>query len=235
MADGTDGSTPSGPGPSGPPSGPLSDPPPRRPAKKWTLLAVLLGGIGLVVGVVGILMGAGAFDSGARGTGESAGAATLPPSAPRSAGPTTPPASTAPSAGDGPHAFGEPQKYADGIELTVSAPKTFSPSQGASGHKAGNRAVIVDVAVRNGTDKRLDLGTVVVRGRDAEGRELASVVDAGPPPVLGLQGSLLSGRKAVAAYGFDLPAGSANELDMEVSIGFDGRTSAFWSGPIPGA
>ncbi|MFF8378636.1 hypothetical protein ACF07V_21200 [Streptomyces sp. NPDC015661] len=233
MADGTDGSTPSGPPPSGPPSGPLSGPPPRRPAGRWTVLALLIGGIGLVVGVFGILMGAGAFDGGGRATGETPGPSspTTPPS--RSAESTAPPAPTARLSDDGVHAFGGTQKYGDGVEVTVSAPRTFSPSQGASGHKAGNQAVAVDVAVRNGSGGRLDLGGVVVTGRDAEGRELARVFDAEPPPVLGLHGTLLPGRKAVGVYGFDLPPGSAMAVDIEVALGFDGRPSAFWGGRIP--
>ncbi|WP_369147514.1 hypothetical protein [Streptomyces sp. R44] len=93
--------------------------------------------------------------------------------------------------------------------------------------------MVVDVAVRNGTGERIDLGSVVVTGRDAEGRELARVFDAEPPPVLGLHGTLLAGRKAVGGYGFDLPPGSAREVDVEVGIGPDGRPSAFWSGRIP--
>ncbi|MEU5219856.1 hypothetical protein AB0G79_27215 [Streptomyces sp. NPDC020807] len=237
---------PSGP-PSGPLNGPLNGPSPRRPERRWPLLAVLLGGIGLVVGVIGILVGAGAFDSDSNsGGGQDPGqgqatqvrteaaptpaqaSAPTPPSAP----PSTPPSASASSA-DGTHAFGETWKFPDGVEVTVSAPRTFTPTQGASGHKTGNKALAVEVAVRNGAGERLDLDTVAVRARDAGGRELADVFDAeAEPPMLGFHGSLLTGRKAVGAYGFDLPPGSADRLDVEVSVGFT-QPSAFWSGPVP--
>lgn len=234
MVDDTDGSTSSGPPPSGPPSGPLSGPPPERPPRRrrQSLLLALIGGIVLVVGVVGVLMGAGAFDGGGRGTGESAGAATLPPPAPRTAGGTTPPASTDPSSADGLHAFGDTQRYGDGVEVGVGTPVPFAPSRGAAGHEAGNTAVTIQVTVRNGTDARLDLALVTVTARDGDGREVTRVFDDEHHVGVGLTGSVLPGRSAVAVYGFDVPPSGTAALEVEVKVGFD-RPSAFWIGRVP--
>ncbi|MEU3607302.1 hypothetical protein AB0E83_17950 [Streptomyces sp. NPDC035033] len=139
-------------------------------------------------------------------------------------------ATTAPASGT--LAFGRTRAYEDGLEVTVSAPRPFTPSRGAAGHSPGNRAVVLDVKVRNGSGDRIALDGVVVRARDGEGRELSAVFDAEPPPVLGLHGALLPGRQAVASYGFDLPATARSALEVEVKVGFD-QDSDFWSGPLP--
>ncbi|MCX5394233.1 DUF4352 domain-containing protein [Streptomyces sp. NBC_00094] len=241
-----DGSTPGrhsqggGEPPAGPPSGPLNaatppDPPPPPRSGHRTLLLALVGGIVLVLGVLGVLAGTGAFESRARGGGdatESPGpavpqAATPTPSG-RSPGTTAP----VPDASAGVHAFGETQRYGDGVEVSVSAPVRFTPSEVSAGHKAGATAVIVEVAVRNGTDARIELVTVQVSARDGDGREAKRVFDPESDVMSGLSGALLPGRKAVAAYGFDLPAGKAAVLDVEVRVGFD-RPSAFWFGKLP--
>lgn len=241
-----DGSTPGrnshgrGEPPAGPPSGPLNgltpDPPPPR---KRMLLLALVGGIVLVFGVVGILAAAGAFEKDGRG-----GATDSPtPSVPRASAstpstapiPPTPPTSAGrspgtPSAADV-LAFGATQRYEDGVEVTVSAPDRFTPSEAAAGHKAGNTAVTVEVTVRNGSDERLELALVQVSARDGDGREAKRIFDVEPDLGSGLTGALLPGRKAVAVYGFDVPPGKGAALDVEVRIGFQ-RPSAFWGGAL---
>jgi hypothetical protein len=92
--------------------------------------------------------------------------------------------------------------------------------------------VTVEITVTNGSDARLELATVQVRGRDGAGREASRVFDAGPDLGLGLTGTLLPGRRAVAAHGFDLPPRAADVLDVEVTVGFD-REAGVWSGPVP--
>ncbi|WP_406863989.1 DUF4352 domain-containing protein [Streptomyces sp. HUAS MG47] len=221
-------------GPAGPPAGPLQSrpsqaPPPRR---RWVVALIIACVVALTVGVVGILVGVGAFGEDEGGNGASR----------QTAGPPTEAAtSIAPSAADSPspaggtadvHAFGDTQKYPDGIEVTVSGLKTFTPFEGAAGHKAGYKAVSVDVAVTNGSDARLELATVAVRARDGDGRELATVADA-ESNVLGLSGAVLPGKKAIATYGFDLPPDAGQVVDVEVTVGFSSRPSAFWSGKLP--
>ncbi len=243
-----DGSTPGrnshggGEPPAGPPSGPLNGPPPDPPPpRKRALLLVLIGGMVLVFGVVGILAAAGAFEEDGRGGGATDSPA---PSVPRasastpSAAPTprTPPTSAGRTPGTpsaaGVLAFGATQRYEDGVEVTVSAPDRFTPSEAAAGHRTGYTAVTVQVTVRNGSDERLELALVQVSARDGDGREATRIFDVGPELGSGLTGALLPGRKAVAAYGFDVPPGKGAALDVEVRIGFE-RPSAFWSGTIP--
>ncbi|MFG3489780.1 DUF4352 domain-containing protein [Streptomyces sp. NPDC047972] len=197
----------------------------------------------LVVGLAGVLIGAGVFGGDQHG-GAAGDPLAPPPTNASPSGPSTLPQSSAPSAeptspasrtatGDGAAvAFGRTQGYGDGVEVTVSAPAPFAPSESAAGHTAGNQAVALEITVRNGGDRRLDLGTVSVQVRDAEGRDVAQVVDAEPPHrLLGLSGTLLPGRKAVAGYGFDVPADGSRTIDVEVRVGF-ASSALFWSGPV---
>ncbi|MGW4056166.1 hypothetical protein ACWENA_35625 [Streptomyces sp. NPDC004779] len=239
---------PSGSGepPSGPPPGPLSGPSPRPPRRRAWLLAVV-GVLVLAVGVSGLLAGTGAF-------GDGDGERTAPPAAPVSAAgdtgapvnrppttaeataptsaPATAPTSASPSeaSGEGLVPFGRSHRYEGGVEVTVSAPKRFTPAPSSAGHAAGNIAVAVEVTVRNDSGERLELSTVIVRGRDADGRETGGVFDA-DAGILPLSGGLLPGRKAVAVYGFDVPRAAATLLEVEVGVGFGGD-SAFWFGKL---
>ncbi|WP_411110910.1 DUF4352 domain-containing protein [Streptomyces sp. c-19] len=202
---------------------------------------VLAGGLVLVVGAVGVLIGAGAFGGGERGGGAApsgaAQRASTPavPTPPTSA-PPSPTASDLPLASSPPSAtdvvaFGRPQRYDDGVEVTVSAPVAFTPSAAAAGHTAGNKAVTLQVTVRNGDGERLELAVVQVRARDGEGREASRVFDAEPDLGTGLSGTLLPGRTAVAAYAFDVPPTTDALLDVEVQVGFE-RPALFWSGTV---
>ncbi|MEU7292547.1 hypothetical protein AB0A76_04965 [Streptomyces exfoliatus] len=234
--------------PVGPPSGPLSGapspehPPPRR----RVLLMVLAGGLVLVVGAVGVLIGAGAFGGSERGGGAAPSGSAQRASTPAASTPAvpTPPTSAAPSptAPDSPlatsprssvdvAAFGRTQRYDDGVEVTVSAPAAFTPSAAAAGHTPGNKAMTLQVTVRNGGGERLELAVVLVRARDGEGREASRVFDVEPDLGMGLSGTLLPGRQAVAAYGFDVPPTQDALFDVEVQVGFE-RPALFWSGTI---
>ncbi|MEU2546149.1 DUF4352 domain-containing protein [Streptomyces roseolus] len=188
----------------------------------------------LAVGVAGLLVGTGAFGGGDGGGG--GGTASTPPPARTSSGPaspTAPPArgsTTPPSENAGLLPFGRTHRYAGGVEVTVSPPERFAPAQSSAGHRDGNVAVKVDVTVRNGSDERIELVTVVVRGRDGDGREAARVFDP-EQVVMPLEGDLLPGRRVVAAYGFDLPPGAGNTLEVDVSVGFDGD-AVHWTGEL---
>ncbi|MFE6228375.1 hypothetical protein [Streptomyces sp. NPDC057854] len=216
----------SGTPPSGPPPGPLSGSTARPPRRRGWLPA-LIGVLVLAVGVAGLLAGTGAFRGG------DGGETPAPPAPSSAAGTTTasgtPPPGTSPAAGLLP--FGRTHRFPDGVEVTVSAPERFTPADTSAGHKDGNIAVKVEVTVRNGSGERLDLVTVVVRGRDGDGREAVRVFDAGQN-VMALSGGLLPGRKAVADHGFDLPPPAADPFEVEVNVGFDGD-SAFWGGAVP--
>ncbi|MFH8255857.1 DUF4352 domain-containing protein [Streptomyces roseolus] len=220
--------------PDGPPPGPLSGPDPAPPRRRTWLLA-LAGVLVLAVGVAGLLVGAGAFgDDDGGGSGATASAS---PPARTASGPASPSASpargatTPPPESAGLLPFGRTHRFAGGIEVTVSPPERFTPAQSSAGHKDGNIAVKVDVTVRNGSDERIKLTTVVVRGRDGDGRETAQVFDP-EQVVMPLEGDLLPGRRTVAAYGFDLPPGAGNTLEVGVGVGFDGD-AVHWAGELP--
>ncbi|MFD3993944.1 hypothetical protein [Streptomyces sp. NPDC058583] len=200
----------------------------------------MAGGLVLVVGLVGVLIGAGAFGGGDRGGG-TAGDSPPPPVSASPSGPSNTPRTSSPPTPTSPTsrtatgeadvcAFGRTQGYEDGVEVTVSAPVPFAPSDSAAGHMEGNQAVHLQITVHNGGDQRLDLATVVVQVRDGEGREGARVFDAAPPHLgLGLSGTLLPGKKAVGGYGFDMPPAENPVVDVEVKVGHD-RPALFWSG-----
>ncbi|MFJ5075366.1 hypothetical protein ACIP8Z_12285 [Streptomyces sp. NPDC088553] len=202
-----------------------------------------MGGLVLVVGLVGVLIGAGAFGGGDRGGGTAGDSPSPPPASVSPSGSATaprissPPTSTPPTSrtatGEGAaRAFGQTQGYEDGVEVTVSAPVPFTPSDSAAGHLEGNLAVALQITVHNGGDQRLDLATVVVQVRDGEGREGTRVFGGAPPHLgLGLSGTLLPGKKAVGGYGFDLPPAENPVLDVEVGVGHD-RPALFWSGDV---
>ncbi|MEU2508661.1 DUF4352 domain-containing protein [Streptomyces sp. NPDC007863] len=217
--------SPGGGPPAGPPPGPLSGPAPTPPRRRTWLLA-LTGVLVLAVGVVGLLVGTGAF--GGDGGGGGGGAASAPPPASPARETTTPP----PPESAGLLPFGRTHRYADGVEVTVSAPERFVPSDTSAGHRAGYTAVTVQVTVRNGSRERLELAVVQIRGRDGDGRETERVFDAAQDLGSGHTGTLLPGRRAVAAYAFDVPPGTGSVLEVEVSVDFTGD-SAFWGGKLP--
>ncbi|MEU9855642.1 DUF4352 domain-containing protein [Streptomyces sp. NPDC047974] len=215
---------PGGGPPAGPPPGPLSGPTPTPPRRRTWLLA-LTGVLVLAVGVAGLLVGTGAF-GGDGGGGDGGAASTSPPAAPARKTTAPPPPESA-----GLLPFGRTHRYASGVEVTVSPPERFTPAQSSAGHKDGNIAVKVDVTVRNGSDERLKLVTVIVQGRDGDGREAAGVFDP-EQVVMPLEGDLLPGRRTVAAYGFDLPPGAGNTLEVGVTVGFEGD-AVHWAGELP--
>ncbi|MER5736351.1 hypothetical protein ABT117_11835 [Streptomyces sp. NPDC002262] len=220
--------------PGGPPPGPLSGPSSTPSHRRRTWLLALVGVLVLAVGVAGLLVGTGAFgdDDGGGGapsaTPPAPAASTPTASAPRET-PARPP-SPEPAA-EGLLPFGATHRYGDGVEVTVSAPERFTPAEGAAGHKAGNTPVKVDVTVRNGSGERLKLVTVRVQGRDGDGREAVGVFDA-EQGILSFDGDLLPGRRAVAAYAFDVPPHAGDVLEVGVTVGFTGD-EAQWGGPLP--
>lgn len=193
--------------------------------RRMSFTGATLGGLAIVLSIIGVLIVNDAFEDLERelGTTETTAPATPGTSPPPGEGTTTP---ATPGALD----FNTAQRYEDGLQVTVSAPRPFSPSDTAAGHSPGNRAVTVEVTVRNGSEERLNLDLVSVEAKDADGRAVERIFDNAKDLTGGLSGTLLPGRQSVAAYAFDLPREAASSLDVEVRPGFD-YESAVWSGP----
>lgn len=187
----------------------------------------VLGGLAIVLSVIGALIVNDAFEDLERELDiTETTAPPTPGTSPPTREETTTPAS--PGALD----FGTARRYEDGLQVTVSAPRPFSPSDTAAGHSPGNRAVTVEVTVLNGSDERANLDIVRVEARDADGRTADRIFDSTKDASGGLSGTLLPGKQSVATYAFDLPRNAATSLDIEVTPGFN-YDPAVWSGATP--
>ncbi|MHC0431620.1 DUF4190 domain-containing protein [Streptomyces sp. O3] len=202
--------------------------------KRMSIVGTVLGGLAIVLSIIGGVIVNNALEDVKR---ELDVPKTTAPSTPTPEGEDTaaPDEEEAPSpaeaetpAAGGALDFDATQEYADGVKITVAAPRPFSPSDTAAGHASGNRAVVVEITVRNDSEEKQDL-VLIVSARDADGRAADRIFDSASD-ILGFRGSLLPGKKAVADYAFDLPPSAADTLDVEVQLGFD-RDSAIWSGP----
>ncbi|MBD3932494.1 DUF4190 domain-containing protein [Streptomyces chumphonensis] len=194
---------------------------------RMSVVGAVLGGLAIVLAIVGLVIVSNAFDDLERDLDD---AVEPTPTASPSPGVEEPPptedATEEPIVEEA-LAFGDASSYPDGLEVAVSSPTPYTPSDTAAGHSPGNETVTVEVTVVNGTDERQDLGLVVVDAKDASGRTAEPVFDTG---IEGLQGTLLPGDESVATYAFDLPPDAADELTIEVTPDFD-HDSALWNGP----
>lgn len=109
--------------------------------------------------------------------------------------------------------------YDDGLKVTVSAAKAYTPDEFASGHTKGNKAYQVTVTIENGTKKSFDSTLTTLTGRTgANGAEAAEIFDGKVGS--GFTGSVLPGKKATVTFAFDTPA-AAKDLTVEVAPGLD--------------
>jgi hypothetical protein len=109
--------------------------------------------------------------------------------------------------------------FGSGLKITVSAPKTYRPSEFAAGHTEGNKAYAVDVVVQNDSKEKFDAVLVMPTARAGEdGVEAEAVFDG---EVGGsFDGSLLPGKKATEKFVYSVPA-DAKTLTVEIQPGFD--------------
>lgn len=115
-------------------------------------------------------------------------------------------------------AAGDTLIYDDDVQVTVSAPKPYSPGQFSIGHTKGNKAYTVTIAIENAGKKKFDANLVTVdarAGKDGVSAEQIYDDKAGH----GFEGSILPGRKATVTFAFDAPADAEN-LTVEVTPGF---------------
>ncbi|MFF7182707.1 DUF4352 domain-containing protein [Streptomyces sp. NPDC008121] len=120
---------------------------------------------------------------------------------------------------------GASSTYDDGLKVTVSAAKTYSPSEYAVGHTEGNKAYQVTVVIENGGTKRFDstLATLDARaGKDGVAAEQIFDEKVGS----GFDGAVLPGKKSTVTFAFDAPA-DAKTLMVDVSPGLE-HNAAQW-------
>ncbi|MFJ8668306.1 DUF4190 domain-containing protein [Streptomyces sp. NPDC093600] len=122
-------------------------------------------------------------------------------------------------------AAGKASVYDDGIKVTVSEARAYSPGEGASGHTEGNKAYQVTVVIENGGKEKFDAGLATLdarAGKDGVAAEQIYDEKVGT----GFSGTILPGKKATVVYAFDAPA-DARSLSVDVSPGL-GHNASQW-------
>ncbi|UYQ62542.1 DUF4190 domain-containing protein [Streptomyces peucetius] len=113
----------------------------------------------------------------------------------------------------------ETSVYDDDVQVTVSAPTSYSPGEYAIGHTEGNKAYRVEITIENAGKEKYDANLVSVDARAGEDGVTAEQVFDGDTGA-GFEGTILPGKKATVTFVFDAPADAKN-LTVEVSPGFD--------------
>ncbi|MGW6454721.1 DUF4352 domain-containing protein [Streptomyces sp. NPDC055078] len=114
-------------------------------------------------------------------------------------------------------AAGDTAAYKDGVKITVSAARSYSPSEYAAGHTEGNKAYQVTVTLENTGDKKFD-STLVTSDARAGDDGVAAEQIFDEKVGSGFSGTILPGKKSTVTYAFDAPA-TAKNLTVEVSPG----------------
>ncbi|MFM9367525.1 DUF4190 domain-containing protein [Streptomyces sp. Da 82-17] len=135
-----------------------------------------------------------------------------------------------PAASDEPLKFGATHTYDDGVKVTVSKPKPYSPDEFAAGHKDGNVAVQFTITIVNGGKKTMDVTTALPTLRDAKGADVEMVFDGsnGTKP---FNGKLLAGKQAQGNFAFSVPADATKEVQLEVGPEVIKYDDIIWTGP----
>jgi hypothetical protein len=113
----------------------------------------------------------------------------------------------------------ETSVYDDDVQVTVSAPTAYSPTEFAIGHTEGNKAYQVTVTIENAGKEKYDANLVSFDARAGKDGVTAEQILDGDTGA-GFEGTILPGRKATVTVAFDAPADAQN-LTVEVSPGFD--------------
>ncbi|MFH8615213.1 DUF4352 domain-containing protein [Streptomyces sp. NPDC017979] len=123
------------------------------------------------------------------------------------------------SGAGGAYAPGDTASYDDGLKVTVTAAKKFTPGEYAAGHASGNKAYKVTVSLENTGTKNFDTVLTIVDARaGADGVTAEKIYDDAVG--MGFDGNVAPGKKATVTFGFSSPA-EAKNLTVEVTPGFD--------------
>ncbi|MCX2185119.1 DUF4352 domain-containing protein [Streptomyces sp. SKN60] len=115
---------------------------------------------------------------------------------------------------DKPLAADETAAYEDGLEVTVSAPKAFTPDEFAVGHTEGNKAYKVTVTIENKGKKAFDTSGTLPNARAGKDGADAEMI-LGEKLDVAFEGSVLPGKKVTKTFAFDAPA-AAKVLTVEI-------------------
>ncbi|NBE56821.1 DUF4352 domain-containing protein [Streptomyces sp. YC537] len=130
---------------------------------------------------------------------------------------------------DEPLEFGASHTYDDGVKVTVSKPKPYSPDEFAAGHKDGNVAVQFTITIVNGGKKTMDATTALPTLRDAKGADVEMVFD-GSNATKPFNGKILAGKRAQASFAFSVPADATKEVQLEVGPEVLKYDDMIWTG-----
>lgn len=122
----------------------------------------------------------------------------------------------------------ESYKFEDGMSISIGNLRKAKVPQGYD--HPGEPAVRFDVRVTNGTEFRMDAGSVdvnLVYGPD--GRNAESLLSDGDD--YGFEGSISKGRSKTVGYTFEVPAKHQDEIIIEVTPDYD-RTPAVFTASI---
>jgi hypothetical protein len=182
----------------------------------------------VALGVAFALAGCGGTPVASSSTADPA--ATSSPSAETADEPDVPsdePAAEETTDADAPVSFGQTYKWEDGLEVTVTAPKKYTPSEYASADGEGTH-MRFQVTIKNTGTKPYDpsLFTTTVSSGEAESSE---IFDSGK----GLEGSpstkVRPGKTVKFPIGYTVL--KPKDITMEVSPGFDYNEAIFTNNP----
>lgn len=122
--------------------------------------------------------------------------------------------------------FGQPHRFADGLSITVSEPKSFTPTKAA--YPRADRAVAFQILVHNSSNRiyRLTGMSITVA---ADGAPADEIVDA----AMGFNGmtdtDLHPSSGTLVSLAYAVPTDAA-ELTLTLHPGAEGTASAFYAG-----
>jgi hypothetical protein len=129
---------------------------------------------------------------------------------------------------DAPVSFGQTYKYEDGLEVTVTTPKKFKPSEYAVGAEAKGTAVKFQVTLKNTGSKAYDptLFSDTVSSGEAEAEEIFDSENGfeGSPST-----SVRPGKTVKFVVGYKVL--KLKDITMEVSPGFEYSEAIFTNNP----
>ncbi|MFF9013880.1 DUF4190 domain-containing protein [Streptomyces sp. NPDC014870] len=198
--------------------------------KGVALSGIILGGVTIVVSLVWLIVLVVAVDEFEKTVDEEIAKQDKASSAPATPGATSEPepepTETAPAA----LKFGQTFAYEDGIKVTVSKPRAYTPDQFAAGHTKGNKAFQVTVTIVNGSKETLDVTGALVDASDAEGAQADAIFDGSNATTM-FQGNVLPGKQAKGTFAFSLPSAAAGEMQIELSPTILDHEKGIWIGP----